>query len=172
VIDPLRLVRIRVIIDTSHPLVCRKKRLHGGPVRIRVRIYSKHPLVCRNRRLNGSGPSDETEKKPRSGVTSGVAKEQLIDYLLLYVPLKNFSLIWRRYHCRWRAVKFRPMVGAQGLWAGRDLYRATPTVTRNFGFSNWKSKLVRYAITVPKKGVKSVEGQSYMPSCLVREVLR
>jgi hypothetical protein len=55
----------------------------------------------------------------------------LIDYLLFYVSLKNFSLIWRRH----RAAKFRPMVGAQGLWAGRDLCRATPTVTRNLGFS-------------------------------------
>jgi hypothetical protein len=60
---------------------------------------------------------------------------QLIDWLLYYVPLKNFSLLWRRHHCRWRAVKFRPMLGAQGLWAGRDLYRATPTVTRDLGFS-------------------------------------
>ena len=59
----------------------------------------------------------------------------LIDYLQFYVPLKNFSLIWRRHHCRWRAAKFRPMLGAQGLWAGRDLYRVTPTVTRGLGFS-------------------------------------
>jgi predicted RNA-binding Zn-ribbon protein involved in translation (DUF1610 family) len=59
----------------------------------------------------------------------------LIDYLLFYVPLKNFSLIWRRHHCRWRAAKFRPMLGVQGLWAGRDLYRATPAVTRDLGFS-------------------------------------
>jgi hypothetical protein len=59
----------------------------------------------------------------------------LIDYLRFYVPLKNFSLLWRRHYCRWRAAKFRPMLGAQGLWAGRDLYRATPTVTRDLGFS-------------------------------------
>jgi hypothetical protein len=39
----------------------------------------------------------------------------MIDYLLFYVPLKNFSLIRRRHHCRWRAAKFRPMLGAQGL---------------------------------------------------------
>jgi hypothetical protein len=58
-----------------------------------------------------------------------------IDYLLFYVLLKNISLIWRRHHCRWRAAKFRPMLGAHGLWAGRDLYRATPTVTRGLGFS-------------------------------------
>ena len=57
----------------------------------------------------------------------------LIDYLRFYVPLKNISLIWRRHHCRWRAAKFRPMLGAQGLWAGRDLYRATPTATRDLG---------------------------------------
>jgi hypothetical protein len=44
----------------------------------------------------------------------------LIDYLLFYVPLKNFSRIWRHHHYQWRAVKSRPMFGAQGLWAGRD----------------------------------------------------
>jgi hypothetical protein len=54
-----------------------------------------------------------------------------IDYLPFYIPLKNFSLTWRRPHCRWRAAKFRPMLGAQGLWTGRDLYRATPAVTRD-----------------------------------------
>jgi hypothetical protein len=27
------------------------------------------------------------------------------------------------------------LLGAQGLWAGRDLYRATPAVTRDLGFS-------------------------------------
>jgi hypothetical protein len=59
----------------------------------------------------------------------------LVGCLQFYVPLKNFSLIWRRHHCWWRAAKFRPMLGAQGLWAGRDLYRATPTVTRDLGFS-------------------------------------
>jgi hypothetical protein len=37
---------------------------------------------------------------------------RLIDYLLFYVPLKNISLIWRRHHCRWRAAKFWPMLGA------------------------------------------------------------
>jgi hypothetical protein len=55
--------------------------------------------------------------------------------LRFYVPLKNFSLIWRRHHCRWRAAKFRPMLGTQDLWAERDLYRATPTATRDLGFS-------------------------------------
>jgi hypothetical protein len=63
-------------------------------------------------------------------------KDWLIDYLRFYVPLKNFSLIWRRHHCRWRAAKFRPMLGAQGLWAGRDLYCATPDVTQDLGFSS------------------------------------
>jgi hypothetical protein len=59
----------------------------------------------------------------------------LIDYSRFYVPLKNISLIWRRHHCRWRAAKFRPMLGFQGLWVGRDLYRATPAVTRDLDFS-------------------------------------
>jgi hypothetical protein len=60
----------------------------------------------------------------------------LIDYLRFYVLLKNFTFIWRRHHCQWWwAVKFRPKLGAQGLWARSDLYRATPTVTRDLGFS-------------------------------------
>jgi hypothetical protein len=59
----------------------------------------------------------------------------LIDYLQFYVPLKNFSLIWRRHQCRWRTAKFRPILGAQGRWAGRDLYRVTPAVTRDLDFS-------------------------------------
>jgi hypothetical protein len=63
-------------------------------------------------------------------------QDWLIDYLLFYVPLWNFLLIWRRRHYWWRAAKFRLMVGAQGLWAGRDLYRTTPAVTQGFGFSS------------------------------------
>jgi hypothetical protein len=59
----------------------------------------------------------------------------LIYYLRFYVPLRNFSLIWRRHNCRWRAAKFTLMFGAQGLWAGRNLYRATPAVTRGLCFS-------------------------------------
>jgi hypothetical protein len=56
---------------------------------------------------------------------------------LFYVLLKNISLsgIWRRHHYRWRAAKFSPLLGAQGLFAGRDLYRATPAVTRGLSSS-------------------------------------
>jgi hypothetical protein len=62
-------------------------------------------------------------------------KWRLIDYLEFYVPLKNFSLIWRRHHCRWRAAKCRLMLDTHGLWAGRDLYRATSAATWDLGFS-------------------------------------
>jgi hypothetical protein len=48
--------------------------------------------------------------------------------------LKNFNLIWRRHHYRWTAAKFKHILGAQGHLAGRDLYRATPAVTRSLGF--------------------------------------
>jgi hypothetical protein len=58
----------------------------------------------------------------------------LIDYIRFYVPLKNFSLIWICHYCQWKAAKFRLMFGAQGLWAGRDLYRVTPAVTRDLCF--------------------------------------
>jgi hypothetical protein len=62
-------------------------------------------------------------------------QDWLIDYLMFYVPLKNSSLTWRRHHWWWRAAKFRPMLGAQGLWAGRDLFHATSAVTQGLGFS-------------------------------------
>jgi hypothetical protein len=64
----------------------------------------------------------------------GILGIGLIDYLGFYVPLKNISLIWRRHHCRWRAAKVRSLLGAQDLWAGRDLYRTSPAVTRDLGF--------------------------------------
>jgi hypothetical protein len=52
----------------------------------------------------------------------------LIDYLRFYVPLKNFSLIRRRHHCRWRAVKFLKAYARRSGPLSRDLYRATPAV--------------------------------------------
>ena len=48
---------------------------------------------------------------------------------------QEFSLIRGRHHCQWRAAKFRPMLGVQGLWARRDLYRVTPAATRDLSFS-------------------------------------
>jgi hypothetical protein len=63
------------------------------------------------------------------GISFSFSSERLIDYLLFYVPLKNFSLIWKRHRCRQRAAKFRPMFGAYGL------YRATSAVTWDLGFS-------------------------------------
>jgi hypothetical protein len=66
---------------------------------------------------------------PSEGPPHSVA--WFIDYLRFYVLLKNFSLTKRRH----RVAKFRPMLGAQGLWAGRDFYRATPAVKRDLGFS-------------------------------------
>jgi hypothetical protein len=77
----------------------------------------------------------------------------LIDYLLFYVPLKNISLIWRRHHCRWRAAKFRPMLGAQGLWAGKGLYRATPAVTRGLSFSGLIRRTAPFSRLLRHKGV-------------------
>jgi hypothetical protein len=38
-----------------------------------------------------------------------------------------------------REAKFWPLLGTQGLWAGRYLYRATPVVTWDLGFSKFRS---------------------------------
>jgi hypothetical protein len=71
-----------------------------------------------------------------------VAK-RLIDYTLFYVPL-----IWRRH----RAAKFRPMLGVQGLVAGRDIYHATPTVTTGpwFFWSHPKDRPIQSFFTTHK----------------------
>jgi hypothetical protein len=61
-------------------------------------------------------------------------------YWLFYVQLKNISLMWRCHHYRWRASKFRPMLCAHGLWAGRVLYRATSAVTRDLVFFRSRPK--------------------------------
>jgi hypothetical protein len=52
-------------------------------------------------------------------------------HLLVYVLLRNFSLIWKRHHCRWRVPKFRPM----HIWTGNDLYCVIPAATRGLVFS-------------------------------------
>jgi hypothetical protein len=59
---------------------------------------------------------------------------RLVDFFSILHPAQE--LIRRRHHYRWRAEKFRPMLGAQGLWAVRGPYRATPAVTRGLGFSS------------------------------------
>ena len=68
-----------------------------------------------------------------------------VDWLIIYGFTKNISLIWRRHHYRWRDAKFRPMLGPQGLWAGKDLYHATPAVTRGLGFSSPVGRTVPFS---------------------------
>jgi hypothetical protein len=65
-----------------------------------------------------------------------IGQKPTTDWLIIYyfTSRSRILLIWRCHHSRWRAAKFRFMFGAESLWAGRDLYRATPTVTRDFGF--------------------------------------
>jgi hypothetical protein len=65
-----------------------------------------------------------------------ISKDIICEMCNCYIKVKNISIIWRRYYCRWRAAKFRPMLSALGLWAGRNLYRATPSVTRDLGLSD------------------------------------
>jgi hypothetical protein len=71
--------------------------------------------------------------------------EGLHDWLI-DVPLKNFSLVWRRHHGQWRAAKFRPVLNAQGLWAERDLYRDTGT---RFFRSHPKDHPIQSPLTTP-----------------------
>jgi hypothetical protein len=73
-------------------------------------------------------------------------------FTVLYVSLKNFSLTWRHHHYWWRASKFRPMLGTQGLWAGRDLYRETPAVT-------WPASVFPVSAKMPLHSVSSYDTQ-------------
>jgi hypothetical protein len=60
----------------------------------------------------------------------------MIDWLFTVLrPAQGFFTYMETSPLPVRAIKFRPMLGAQGLWVERDLYRATPTVTRDLGFS-------------------------------------
>jgi hypothetical protein len=54
----------------------------------------------------------------------------LIDWLIIVLrPAQEF------FTYRWRASNFRSVLGTQSHWARRDLYRATPAVTQDLGFS-------------------------------------
>jgi hypothetical protein len=54
------------------------------------------------------------------------------DWFIIYCFKSSSRMFhWKRQHYRWKAAKFRPMLGAQGLW----VYRATPVVTRALGLS-------------------------------------
>jgi hypothetical protein len=70
----------------------------------------------------------------------------LIDWLIIYC-FTSYSIIfhWRRHHYRWRAAKFKPMLGAQGLWAERDLYRITSAVTQGLGFSSLLRRIAPFS---------------------------
>jgi hypothetical protein len=85
--------------------------------------------------------------------------EAIIDWLIIYcftsLSFKNFSLIWRRHQCRWRATKFRPMLGAQGLWAGRDLYRVTPAMIRGLGFPSLIRSTAHSVASYEQKGMSN-----------------
>jgi hypothetical protein len=87
------------------------------------------------------------------GSTAGLQRsvDRSINYLLFYVPLENLSLIWRRHHCRWRAAKFRSVLGVPSHWTERGLHRATPDVTQSLVISGLTrrttlfSRLLRHA---------------------------
>ena len=70
---------------------------------------------------------------------SGLIAGQLVDFfwLFFYVQLEYFSLKWRHRHHWWRAAKFWPFLRTYGFWGGRDLYRATPSVTRDLLLLRW-----------------------------------
>jgi hypothetical protein len=73
-------------------------------------------------------------------------------FVLLIAAWAIFQLSGGCHHYRWLRCKFRPMLGAQGLWAGRDLYRDTPTATRDLGLYGLLRKTGTH---VPCSGVRT-----------------
>jgi hypothetical protein len=86
---------------------------------------------------------------------------------------KNFSLIWRR---RWRAAKFRLKLGAQGLWvwAGMDLYRATPAVTQGLRFSGLIRKTAQFnrLVRLPRACGGPIHSNTDPPGSPLNRLLR
>jgi hypothetical protein len=68
-------------------------------------------------------------------IICSVVIDWLIDWLIDYCFTFRSRIfhIWKRHHCRWRAAKFRLMLGAQGLRAGEGYL--SPVVIRGFGSS-------------------------------------
>ena len=67
--------------------------------------------------------------------------ERGILFVLFIAAWAIFQLSGGCHHYRWQGCKFRPMLGTQGLWAGRAFYRATAAVIRDIGFSGliWRT---------------------------------
>jgi hypothetical protein len=56
------------------------------------------------------------------------------DFVYLFIAARAiFQLSGGCHHYRWQGCKFRPMLGTQGLWAGRGLYHATLTAPQGLG---------------------------------------
>ena len=62
----------------------------------------------------------------------------MTDCILFNVLLENIALMWLRHLCRFRAAKFRHLLGACGLsnWEEVDLYRVPPAGTSVFAVSS------------------------------------
>ena len=88
-------------------------------------------------------PSLATFKQSGQNILSG---HYLFVCLEFFLPLENFSLIWRRHHCRWRAANFNLCLALMAieqwgflgvphlLWHGASVYncylRRSVTLTR------------------------------------------
>jgi hypothetical protein len=87
-------------------------------------------------------------------------------FVYLFIAARAiFQLSGDCHHYRWLGCKFRPMLGTQGLWAGRDLYRTTPTAIRGLGLYG----LIRKTGThVPQwdSNPRSKDHQIYAPDAL------
>jgi hypothetical protein len=71
----------------------------------------------------------------------------LIDWLFTPLrPAQEFLTFMETSPLLVKGCKFRPMLGTRGLWAGRDLYRAKPAVTRDLGFSGLIRRTAPYLV--------------------------
>jgi hypothetical protein len=70
-----------------------------------------------------------TLKTKRKNVNQVLVLWRLPFVLWYFYACQVLAWLWRRHHYRWKAVKCKPILCAQGLWAGRNLYPAIFAVT-------------------------------------------
>ena len=99
-----------------------------------LKHFSMNPKIL-PRKISIFKQSPPPQKKKIQCVYKTFSEDELIGCLFIVLRIaQGFALACRYHHCRWRAVKCTPMIGAQGLWAGRDLYCPASTVTRGLHF--------------------------------------
>jgi hypothetical protein len=110
----------------------------GSAVLWKHQRHHRYTCTCISSETKSSSPQRRITTRQKHLVYSLSFRYRTLVWL--FTVLSPFQDCFHLYgdvmhHCRWRAAKFRPILGIRGLWAGRDFYRATSAVKRGLGFS-------------------------------------